>query len=61
LSPIDVIAPDLGQARIVSRIALSLASDAGSASGAAIEVDPAGNAGKHRASVSNSCVFVMPP
>jgi len=37
LSPIDVTAPDLDQARIVSRIALSLASDAGSASRAAIE------------------------
>jgi len=38
-----------GQARIVSRIVLSLASDAGSASRSAIEADPAGNAGKHRA------------
>jgi hypothetical protein len=41
-----VTAPDLDQARIVSRIALSLASDAGSASRAAIEVDPAGKCRK---------------
>jgi hypothetical protein len=53
--------PDLDQARFVSRIALSLARDAGSASRAAIEVDPAENAVKHRASVSNSRVFVTPP
>jgi len=56
-----VTAPDLDQARIVSRIALSLASDAGSALRAAIEADPAGNAGKLGASASNSCVFVTPP
>jgi len=56
-----VTAPDLDQARIVSRIALSLASDAGSASRAAIAADPAENAGKHGASAPNFCVFVAPP
>jgi len=40
LSPLDLIVLTNGQARIVSRIALSLASDGGSASRAAIETGP---------------------
>jgi hypothetical protein len=61
VSPLDVTPPDFYQARIVSRIALCLASDGGAASRAAIEPILSETAEKQGASASNSYVFVTPP